>query len=218
MRYKNIELIIISSLILGLGSLSAQQDYTDRSSLGGAIVYGFYSPSSKIENAYLQYMFSRGQLNEYPTTYGGAGGNLRLLFKTDYLSSRLKLGGQIGIQTYRFEDLPEGIIIFVGEGGPTATDRITNGFDAQFLADYLLTSLESIDLHAEVGLGLVAFWGVLHDIPFSPSTEFVASLKFIPSVRISSSMTVDPQVGILKGFSSNDILLLSVELGLSYWW
>jgi hypothetical protein len=120
----------------------------------------------------------------------------------------------MGMQTYRTQEVSGSVIIL----GTPKLDRITNGYDVQFLADYYLTSLESIDLHTEAGLGFVAFSGVLHDIPFSTEIDPIVSVKLISSVHLGADTTVDPAIAILKGFSSNDIFLVSVELGFSYWW
>jgi hypothetical protein len=204
--------IIIQSFIFLFLNISVfgQVDYK-KSSIISLINfgYGFYSPSDKIRTAYAT------NFTEEDAKYGGAYVNIKYLHKIKKLGSRLKLGGEVLIQGYRNEKASTALVGTTVNVYKGATS--TSGLNAIFLSDLLLYTGEKINLHWENGLGVLFMIQSIREIPFQPTKEMMYTSQIVMSYTVSK-ITIDPQVGIVKGFSDNKIFYLSAGLGFSFYW
>ncbi len=195
-------------IILWASNSYSQIDYKNQGLVSISFGYGFYSPGEKVLAAYKE------ALTTDEAHYGGIYADFKYLHRTDLIYSRIKLGGEIFIQQYRSDrgyNTVSGSTIYVyGRGA-----MYLNGNHFTFLTDFLLFQIKNIPVHIENGFGVLLFSSNIYDVPFEPITEIIFTSKAVVAIPISKFFTIDPQIGILKGFSNNDIFSISTGVGIS---
>lgn len=144
----------------------------------------------------------------------GVSMTVRVLVRTPWLGSRLRLGGEWGM--------------FTVEPGGRGTSGCINciepddaGHHLNLLADVNVISTPRVAVHPEVGLGLVLYavpeYAAFEGTP-RPGTEMMASLRLVAAVRVSSGITIDPYVETVRAFGSTEALYYGAGLGMSIYW
>ena len=209
---------------LHINTLRAQYIYKNQNLIELAGCYGFYSPNNKIKSAYTLYHIDPwGEIITNPDKgkYGGYGMYFHILFNVK--NSYLKLGAEIGAFTVRQKTTKSSYLYWKDTGKAVESTRFLNG---NYLSDFYLFTFKKINIHTEVGLGLLVFWDTdlgFGKAPFDPASELMSSAKLVFSIpgmlkQSKEKYSIDPQIGIIKGFSSNDILVYQINLGFSVLW
>ena len=161
----------------------------------------------------------------------------RVLFRTPFVNSRLRLGAEYSLQILASE--PSGGTIEWSYGGiPVGSSEAQNeflGHSVQAIADFKLGNFQTTTLYGSVGLGVLFFSGAKDrytPVPVSmpnfsyisyeqtdgPSTEPAGSARLYATIPVSRTLTVDPGVRLFQSFGNEKIFLTQLGVGVSYLW
>ena len=212
---------ILGTLLLAAVA-SGQQQYFLQNRFEISGLYGLYSPSEKIKDAYRESSidpYGNTIFYDDEGTYGGFGMSFRLLFRMK--QSPIKLGVELGGFTMREEKVSLYPLIYKDTGEAVEETRYLNGNHLQLMSDVYLFSLDKIIVHSQFGTGFLLYWDTdlgFGKAPFRPTRELMASAKIIASIPIQKLYSIDVQYGLIKGFSDNNVYTPQFHVGISAAW
>jgi len=209
----------------------------NKSAVSGSILYGFFSPNDQLRADWSNITFVGSSANVEEGNFGGVGMEGRVLFRTPFVNSRLRLGAEYSLQILASE--PSGGTIEWSYGGiPVGSSAAQNeflGHSVQAIADFKLGNFATTTVYGSVGLGVLFFSGEKQRAVFSPPPpgsiyipwpeiqeslpmEFAGSARFYGAIPVSRSLTVDPAIRLFQSFGNEKIFLTQLSVGVSYLW
>jgi len=195
-------------------SAHAQKNFKEISYFGVGFGWGIYKPGNHLKTIKSEY-FPDDSLD-----YDGRRISIRLLLKTKYLNSRIKIGSE-----YTWQQLA--VWKKWHKGYPGLYKYMPNSYNQhaiQILADYLIFNPKekAFCFHTEVGLGLgfnqlFTFgdlssgsdqWDKYKDLDV-PHTEMLTSVKLVASYDC-----YDAYISFTKTFTKNNIFIIAFGAGI----
>ena len=177
---------------------------------GGSIGYSFYTPGDHIKKAYSDLYIIPV---EDKGTYGGLCFDIWMLFRLG--KSPVKMGFSIGGSGFRNESWTSSNWVWEDTGEALSGNTTLVGFHGLLISDFQIAGIQKNILHLVIGAGMMLFDESMEKPPFDPVLDFIASAKLVFSIPISRHNSIDPQIGIVKGFSKNKIFAFSIGIGFS---
>ncbi len=229
-----------AALLLLLPSiLAAQDEVMNRSVVTANFAYGFYTPNDYVKLTWSPTNWTGNTYTIGDGTFGGMCMNVRALFVTQLLDSRLSLGGEYGLHTLASQD-NGGRVEYSYAGvplGSESTKDLLLAHSIQAVADFLLAQLNAVDFHFGVGAGIVLFSGEKTQVsmtvpsPYGGTTIFQAStgekvmdmelsgsLRLLAAIPVAMNTTLDPELRYFKSFGDQKVSVFQIAVGVSYEW
>ncbi len=218
-------------------SMSADEGVWNKSAVSGSLLYGFFSPNDQIRADWSNISFVGTTANIEEGGFGGLGMEGRILFRTPFVDSRLRLGAEYSLQILASE--PSGGTIewsYAGiPVGSTAAENEFLGHSIQALADFKLGNISTTTMYGSVGLGVLFFSGAKDRYTYTPAPpgpytytepevtdglpmELAGSARLYGAIPLSRSLTIDPALRVFQSFGNEKVFLTQLSVGVSYMW